>query len=53
MKTFRLEDSWKTNLEEGIAWKRGGLDKKEGVVFLRGGWYPNAHYESIEVFSVK
>ena len=25
--------------------KRGGLGKKEGVVFLReGGWYCNAHY---------
>ena len=24
---------------------KGGLDKKEGVVFLRGrSWYPNAHY---------
>ena len=23
---------------------RGGLGKKEGGVFLRGGWYPNAHY---------
>ena len=23
----------------------GGLGKKEGVVFLRGGWYPNANYE--------
>ena len=22
----------------------GGLGKKEGVVFLRGAWYPNAHY---------
>ena len=20
------------------------LGKKDGVVFLRGGWYPNAHY---------
>ena len=24
---------------------KGGLGKKEGVVFLRGGWYPIAHYE--------
>ena len=23
----------------------GGLCKKEGVVVLRVGWYPNAHYE--------
>ena len=53
--------SRKTNIEGGLpkkvgggAWtvckfKRGqGLDKKEGVVFVRGvggGWYPNAHYE--------
>ena len=22
----------------------GGLGKKDGVVFLREGWYPNAHY---------
>ena len=22
----------------------GDLEKKEGVVFLRVGWYPNAHY---------
>ena len=24
---------------------KGELHEKEGVVFLRGGWYPNAHYE--------
>ena len=23
---------------------KGGLGKKEGVVFLSGGWYPDAHY---------
>ena len=28
-----------------VSWfKVGGLDKKEGVVLLRGRWYPNAHY---------
>ena len=25
-----------------------GLGKKEGVVFLRGGWYPDAHYDCLE-----
>ena len=23
----------------------GGLARKRGMVFLRGGWYPDAHYE--------
>ena len=23
---------------------KGGLARKRGGVFLRGGWYPNAHY---------
>ena len=44
--------AWKTSIEGGIAWKGGlgqfadlrGLGKKDGVVFLKGGWYPNAHY---------
>ena len=25
----------------------GGLGKREGVVFLRGGWYPDVHYEQL------
>ena len=29
----------------------GGLDKKEGLVFARGDWYPNAHYGKILVAS--
>ena len=45
--------SQKTNIEGGLpkkvgAWTvcrfKGGLGKKEGMVFLRGGWYPDAHY---------
>ena len=27
--------------------KKGELDKKEGVVFLREDWYPNAHYVEV------
>ena len=34
----------KNQFRGGDCLERGGLDKKEGVVFLRGGWYPNAHY---------
>ena len=31
----------------------GGLAKKKEVVFLRGGLYPNAHYESGAKFEDK
>ena len=40
--------------EEG-AWTvyrfKVGLSKKEGMLFLRGGWYPNAHYVEILVLN--
>ena len=36
-----------TEKKGGGAWTvfrfKGGLGKKEGVVLLSGGWYPNAH----------
>ena len=32
---------------------KGGLEKKKEVVFLRGGSYPNAHYESGAKFEEK
>ena len=54
--TFR-DVSWKTNIEGGLLkkgirtvcrLKRGEFGKNEGVVFLRGDWYPNAHYDNLE-----
>ena len=45
--------SRKTNIEGGLL-RKGGFDglqiwegyrKKDGVVFLRGDWYPDAHYD--------
>ena len=50
-----LGGSRKTNISRGLpkngGWTvccfKGGLARKRGVVFLRGGWYPNAHYVRI------
>ena len=48
-------ESWKTNIEQGIAlkgggawtvcWFKGEFDKKEVGGVFEGEWYPNAHTE--------
>ena len=35
-----------------VCWFKGRLGKKEGVVFLRWGWYPSAHYDYFVPFGV-
>ena len=51
------EIAWKRGLRQsadlrGRGRRMGGLSKKEGAaVFLKGGWYPNAHYEANDVKS--
>ena len=54
---LKWEGSRQANIEEGIAWKGraktvcritwGGLGRKRGAVFLRGGWYLNTHYSTV------
>ena len=61
MKSFNIfgvhkGGSLKPNMEGGLPKNGGtwtacrfneGLGKKEGIMFLRGDWYPNAHYAHI------
>ena len=52
--TFRGGSSRKADIEGGFSKKGGGgggggLARKKGVVFLRGGWYPDAHYANMVV----
>ena len=53
--------SRKTNIEGDFvktgAWTvcrvRGWFGRKKGEVFLRGSWYPNAHYGKVLLFSMR